>query len=90
MAILVDVSRTGARLCGQRMPDEGEELILSLEGVRTYGTVAWSHGDQCGVRFGELLPDESLERLRASVARSRGLTPDLKAAYDDWMIGVAR
>jgi len=89
-AILVDVSRTGARLCGQRLPDEGEELILSMEGIRTYGTVAWAHGDQCGIRFGELLPTESLERLRGSVARARGLAPELKAAYDDWTIGVAR
>jgi PilZ domain-containing protein len=89
-AVVVDVSPTGARLRGESLPMEGEELILSVEKVRTYGTVAWALGDECGISFGEPLAPDSLQALRLSVARAGGLPPEIKAALDDWTTGVAR
>jgi hypothetical protein len=89
-AVVVDVSASGARLRGERLPDEAEEVIVCIDGLRTYGSVAWAIGDECGIKFGEELPADWLEGLRARVARVRGLPPELKAAYDDWMVGVAR
>ena len=89
-AVVVDVSATGARLRGERLPEAGEELILSIHGTRTYGTVAWVVGDECGVEFGEPLALDSFQALRDAAGIAPGFTPELKAAYEDWMIGVAR
>ena len=89
-AVVVDVSRTGARLQGRDLPAEGEELIVSLDGVRTYGMVAWAEGDVCGIAFSEPLPPGSLQALRLSVSKARGLPPEIKAAFDDWTLGIAR
>ena len=87
---LVDVSATGARLRGDFLPRMAEELLLSVEGVRTFGHVVWSESGECGVEFDEPLQPAAVEELRTKVARSAGLRPDWKAAMDDWMLGFAR
>ena len=87
-AALVDVSRTGARLRGDRLPAKGEDMLLSIDSVRAFGSVAWSRGDQCGVAFDEPLGADELRLLRAKIAP--GLPPEVKAALDDWTLGLAR
>lgn len=37
---VLELSRRGARLCGRELPEDGDEVILDLEGVRAPGTVA--------------------------------------------------
>jgi hypothetical protein len=37
--------------------------------------------------FDEPLKSEDLEALRSIVNDCRGLTPDIKAAIDDWVLG---
>lgn len=87
-AVVADLSSTGARLRGESLPQPRDEFLLSIESVRVFGIVRWSNGEECGVAFDEPLPSSDLEMLRAKVVR--GLTPEMKAAMDDWTLGVAR
>ena len=89
-ADLVNISATGARLRGDMLPDKGEELVMTMEGVRTYGSVVWSDDDECGVAFDRPLVPGSLQKLRHSVLLAGGLTPDQKQAFDMWTMGAAR
>ena len=89
-AILVDVSATGARLLGPDLPQPAEELFLTVEGVVVFGTVAWEKDDERGVAFDEPLKAIDEARLRQRVDQAKGLSPELRAAFDDWAMGFAR
>jgi hypothetical protein len=86
--ILVDLSCTGAKVRGERLPDEGDELILSVEGLKAFGTVAWIQPGECGIRFDLALDGAEVRAVQKKVPR--GFTPEMKAALDDWNLGVAR
>lgn len=91
-AVLVDVSHTGARLRGARLPDVGEELLLTAERVQALGTVAWSEDDERGVQFEEPISRHQLAVLRhdGTVACFSKITPEERIALRDWNTGLAR
>ena len=89
-ATLQDISRTGARLRGCDLPQKGEDFILTVEGVRAFGSVVWSKDGECGVAFDGPLPVCDFESLRHKVATAGGLSPDVRAAQEEWELGVAR
>lgn len=91
-AALVDLSCTGARLRGAGLPPNGEVLEIKIESVRTFGTVIWSKGDQCGLRFDEPLMPSEVERLRreGTAENLRRLSVDERLALEDWLFGAAR
>ena len=89
-AIVVDVSSTGVRLTGDDLPGLGEEFIINIDGVLTFGTVVRLAGDDRGVAFEAPLDGNDEVRLREQVTQMRGIRPEIKAALDDWMLGVAR
>lgn len=89
-AQLIDISRTGARLSGNDLPNEGDELIVTVGGVRAFGCVAWQHDGECGIAFDGPLPAMDVERVRHDAANGGGLTPDQRAAFEDWTLGLAR
>jgi hypothetical protein len=90
-ATLIDVSNSGARLhCNRVVPQQGEELLVTVEGIRAFGRVIWSYKNLCGVAFDNPLDAEQVDFLRKRVASSAGFTPEMKAALDEWTIGVAR
>jgi hypothetical protein len=60
-AILVDISPAGARLRGDFLPSEGEEIILTVERLHTFATVTWSLGDECGMTFDPPVPAEHID-----------------------------
>ena len=72
-AELADVSSTGARLRGPQLPDMGEELLLSIDVVRAFGSVIWSEAGECGVSFDCLLTPDEQQVLRERVADAHGL-----------------
>ena len=90
VAIVVDLSQTGARLGGEDLPPEGEGIVLSVDAVQAFGTIVWSHDGECGVAFDSPLPVADVERLRQRVGSGAGLTLEMKAALDDWNGGFAR
>ena len=89
-AILVDVSCTGVRLRGEELPGVGDELMLTIETVRGFGTIAWKHDGECGIAFDEPLAAADVDELRRRASNSHGYSPELRAALDDWNVGLAR
>jgi hypothetical protein len=89
-ATLVDVSQTGVRLSGDDLPEEGEELFLGIEQIRTFGCVAWKRDGECGLAFDEPLPAAELQELRRKAGNGRGLSLEMRTALEDWNLGLAR
>lgn len=89
-AVLVDLSATGARLRSAEVPDVGEELMITVEMIRSFGCVAWVRGDQFGVSFDDPLDPQDVQQLRGKLSRCAGLAPEMSAAMDDWSTGLAR
>jgi len=89
-AVLVDLSATGAGLRSSDMPQIGEELMLSVESIRAFGSVAWVRDDHFGVAFDDPITLGQVQQLRGRLTRSAGLAPEMSAAMDDWNTGLAR
>jgi hypothetical protein len=89
-ALIVDISQTGIRMRGDHLPEQGEEGFVGFERIKTFGTVTWGKGGECGIAFDGPLPSSDLARLFRETARLRGLSPELRAAFEDWTLGVAR
>jgi len=87
-ALLVDVSSSGARLRTPHLPEDGDELFVTIAKVKTFGTVAWVRESEFAIAFDELLDADELASLRLNVRTSFGLPPDVKAALDDWVLGT--
>ena len=88
--VLVDVSSSGARLRGPKMPQVGEEIFVSFENIRAFGTVARSEKHEFAIAFDEPLTEEDLNILREKVKRGAGFSPEEQAAIDGWVLGVDR
>ena len=89
-AILMDVSSTGMRLRGLHLPQTDEELFVTVDGIIAFGSVAWMDGDQRGIQFDEPLNSVEEARLGKIIKTAAGLPSEVKAAYDDWTLGLAR
>ena len=89
-ATLVDISATGARLRGDDLPARGDLVELSIGNVRAFGIIKWVRAGQCGVAFDGPLAAADVELLRDQVKQARGLPPEIRGAYDDWVVGLAR
>lgn len=89
-AVVLDVSTTGARVRGGNLPKAGEELLFTVDKVRAFSTVVWSEHGECGIEFDGPLPAADINQLRFNIAKSAGLRPEVRAAMDDWMAGLAR
>lgn len=89
-SVVIDVSATGARLQGPDLPRTSEELFVTVDGIIAFGVVAWEAGEERGIAFDPPLDAEDERILRERAAQSRGLTPEMSAALDDWSVGFAR
>lgn len=87
---LVDVSTSGAKLTGDFLPDEGEEMFVSFGALRAFGQVIWSDCGQFGVAFDPPLSSLDVHLLQTRGAQGLGLSAEMKAALDVWMAGAAR
>jgi hypothetical protein len=82
---VIDVSRTGIRLLTRYPPLLEEEIMVSIEAVRTFGKVAWCSKEQFGVEFDSPLDDATVELLRRKGAEAAGMDAETKLALDIWM-----
>ena len=89
-AVLADISATGARLRAAQLPDMGEVLTLRIDAVEAFGAVIWVEAGECGIAFDRPLAPDEEQLLRQKVAETHGLPPDIKAAYDNWVVGCGR
>ena len=89
---LIDLSLTGAKLRGDDLPPEGQEVLLRLGSLEAFGAIVWSDDAQCGVSFDVPLTQNVLDW----VARERGpsslldLSPDELLGAEDWANGFVR
>ena len=89
-AVLVDVSSSGARLRGPNIPETGDELVVTVEHIKAFGTVVRVEGHEFGIAFDGPLSTEDLTILRNKVKQGAGFSPEEKAAIDGWVLGVDR
>ena len=89
-AELVDVSATGARLRGASLPEVGEELFVAVDQVIGFGEVAWSKGNERGLAFDPHLTSDEEQQLRSKVKTPAGLPPEMRAAFDNWVLDCGR
>ena len=89
-ATLVDVSATGARLHGPDLPAVDQDIVLSVEKVRSFATARWNHDGEVGIEFDPPLSKADVQMLRHEVAKGRGFSPEERAAYEAWKLGVVR
>ena len=89
-AHLLDVSSTGALLTGKNLPVRGEDVLVSIEGLKAFGVIVRSNGEERGVEFEPPLQAGEVSMLKYRVSQARGMSPDLQAALDDWALGMAR
>ncbi len=76
-----NVSCTGAMFEGEKVPAPGRQVVLHAAGMEFFGTVIWSDGCRCGIRFDEpLAPAQVLELHRITPERVR--SEELNAAAD--------
>lgn len=68
---LLDISLFAACLQGANLPSVGREAILKCEAIDTFGTVAWSVGQRCGVRFDEPISAATLVAPRRIACTTR-------------------
>ncbi len=87
---LVDLSATGARLRCDDIPATGVELFMTAGRIKTFCTVRWTSELEFGVQFYEPLLQADIISVRREAAAGIGFDPSLRAAVDDWVIGVAR
>jgi len=71
-----NLSCTGALVEGERVPDAGRDVVLKAPGLDCFGTVVWSDGSRCGIRFDEPLSQAEvveLHRITPEAVRSAEL-----------------
>jgi hypothetical protein len=88
--VLVDVSSSGALLRGPNLPEAGDELFVSIENIKAFGTVARVDGHEFAIAFDRPLSAEELAILRKKVNEGAGFSPEEKAAIDGWVLGRDR
>lgn len=89
---LLDVSQSGARLEGYRLPAAGKDVIVKCGGMEMFGTIVWTVSDRCGVHFDEPIGGRDLVALRAFAAEGdkSEMTAEERQAAADWLNGLAR
>jgi hypothetical protein len=50
-AAMLDISRTGACLCGGILPSIGERVALKAGNMHLFADAVWLQGNRCGIEF---------------------------------------
>lgn len=89
---MLNISATGAKLRGERLPDKGAELFIRAGALDMFAVVAWRCRDLCGITFDQPVERGVLAALRAETqfASVYKLSPEERLAAEDWSSGFAR
>lgn len=89
---LLEVSRTGARVQGTRLPPVGSDVIVRWRAVDAFGRVVWAADGRSGIQFDEPISVRDVLAFRTAAAASANSkhTPDELQAMSDWVNGTAR
>ena len=88
--VLVDVSSSGARFRGPIVPEAGDEVYVSFENIKAFGTVVRIDEHEFAIAFDQPLSADDLTLLRNKVKQGAGFSPEEKAAIEGWVLGVDR
>ena len=72
--VLVDVSSSGALLRGPNLPEVGDELFVSVENIKAFGTVARVDEHEFAIAFDRRLSAEDLAIPRSKINEGAGFT----------------
>jgi hypothetical protein len=61
---IVDVSRTGARVCGDVLPSVGQHVNFRAENVHAAAFVVWCERGTCALEFDTPIAISEVQRLR--------------------------
>jgi len=87
---LVNLSATGAKLRGTKVPAAGKQAMFRLDHFQVLCKVLWVKGNLCGVRFDEVIPPRVLAHFKdAGTATVGMLTPDEQLVMEEWTNGEA-
>ena len=84
---LLDLSSRGAKLGGRDLPAPGQEVLMLIGRLETFGTVVWWKEDQCGIEFDIGLDETVLSALQNECSETSRIGG---AAAEDWLFGSAR
>lgn len=62
--VLVDISRTGARVRGAALPVVGHQVAFRASDIQAFADVVWSEQDCCAIEFQTPLSVDEVKRLR--------------------------
>ena len=90
--VLLDVSRTGARIEGRDLPDVGKDIVLRSGNLDTFGIIAWAAANRRGIQFDEPLNAWDVAALaeRSQAIESSAMNAEEMRAAADWANGLAR
>ena len=61
---LLDISRTGARLRGDFLPDFSQSVVFRAEKVQVAAEVAWREAGSCAIEFDTPIAASEVQRLQ--------------------------
>jgi PilZ domain len=61
---MTDISRTGCKVQVSEPVRAGVTVLVRIERVEEIGTVVWTNGTECGVKFGRPIAIQALARIR--------------------------
>ena len=89
-AQLTSLSRSGACVRLAPVPKVGSDVLLRCGAVEAFGNVVWSGPSACGIRFAELVTDQTVVAVRlASDRQPEIVTSQRLAAAKAWAQGAA-
>jgi hypothetical protein len=62
--VVTDVSPSGAKLLGRKLPQAGTDVLLAVGSVELFGEIVWLGRDECGISFEAPLGAELTDHLK--------------------------
>ena len=88
--LIDDVSPRGARVRVLAPLSKGLTAILAFHELRAYCTVAWSRGQECGLRFESEMPKEDMQGFLWIIQnREQYDRICLESRAADWFAGIS-